>query len=280
MAISNFIPTIWGESLAQQLNNKYIGVANCTREWEGDIKQCGDRVRICGVGPVSVFKYTKNTNLPDPATLSDNVRDLVINQAKAFNFQIDDVDEAQAKPGLMNMAIRQAANALANDADRYVYGLHTEISQENTFSIVDASENNILQIILEALLKLQKNGVQDEIVLEVSPHVASIILKAKIKLLTDNNSAFENGCIGSIAGCKIYVTNNIQDHYEGADKFAQCFMRTRRAIAFAEQISEIEAYRPELRFADAVKGLHLYGAKIVYPDEIVLLSIYYESETN
>ena len=53
----------------------------------------------------------------------------------------------------------------------------------------------------------------------------------------------------------------------------RCAIRTKRAIAFAEQLSEIEAYRPELRFADAVKGLHLYGAKVVYPNEIVCLDI-------
>lgn len=47
----------------------------------------------------------------------------------------------------------------------------------------------------------------------------------------------------------------------------------KRAIAFAEQLNSVEAYRPELRFADGVKGLHLYGAKIIYPDEIVLLNL-------
>jgi len=53
----------------------------------------------------------------------------------------------------------------------------------------------------------------------------------------------------------------------------KCLARTKRAIAFAEQLSEIDAYRPELRFADAVKGLHLYGAKVVYPNEMVLLDL-------
>ena len=58
----------------------------------------------------------------------------------------------------------------------------------------------------------------------------------------------------------------------GVDTF-KCFARTKRAITFAQQLNEIEAYRPELRFADAVKGLHLYGAKIVYPKEIILINI-------
>ena len=275
MAITNFIPTVWSENLYKQLDQKYIGVANCSRDWEGEIKQYGDRVKICGVGPVSIFNYTKNTNLPDPTALTDSARDLIINQAKAFNFQIDDIDAAQSKPNLMDAAIRQAADALANAADKYVYGLHDSVKEGNVLTISDVNETNIISIILDAILKLQSKGVRDGLILEVSPYVASLIFKAKIDLLSNNNSTLEKGCIGSIAGVKVYVSNNVQIRCEGNDNFYQCFLRTKRAITFAEQLSEIEAYRPELRFADAVKGLHLYGAKIVYPDEILVLSLYF-----
>lgn len=276
MAIQNFIPLIWSENLYKQLDKKYVGVANCNREWEGDIKQCGDRVRICGVGPVSVFNYTENTDIPDPQVLSDSFRDLVINQAKAFNFQIDDIDMAQSRPGLMDAAIRQAADALADAADKHIYNLHSQVNSENNITVTDVNENTIFSIILDAIVSLQTKGVRDDLILEVSPRIAAVILKAKLNLLSDNSAVVENGYIGSIAGCKVYVSNNICTRAEGDTLFAQCFLRTKRSIAFAEQLSEIEAYRPELRFADAVKGLHLYGAKIVYPDEILLLSLCFE----
>ena len=281
MAITNFIPTVWSENLYKQLDKKYIGVANCNREWEGDIKQYGDRVKICGVGPVSVFNYTKNTNLPDPVALTDTARELIINQAKAFNFQIDDIDAAQARPGLMDAAIRQAADALADAADKYVYELFSTVNDENRMLIMSVNEENIFSTILDAVLTLQKRGVRDELILEVTPFIASLLIKAKINLLSDNSTVVENGCIGSIAGCKVFVSNNVQVRMEGGDCFAHCFLRTKRAVAFAEQLSEIEAYRPELRFADAVKGLHLYGAKIVYPDELLLLSLnFYDPNFN
>ena len=67
--------------------------------------------------------------------------------------------------------------------------------------------------------------------------------------------------------------DGIQFHDDEFHRRHMCLVRTKRAIAFAERLSEIEAYRPEKRFADAVKGLHLYGAKVVYPDELVLLDI-------
>ncbi len=273
MAITNFISTIWSENLYKKLDTKYVAVANCNREWEGEIKQKGDRVKILGVGPISVQDYSKNTNLSAPATLSDNVRELVINQAKAFNFQIDDIDRAQSTPKIMDEALRLAASALANEADKYVFNQYAAVSEANTLTVADTTEENILDTIFAAILKLQNNGVTEDVVLEVSPTIASIILKAKLVFATDNREAIENGCIGSIAGCKVFVSNNVNTITSSGTTYHKCMMRTKRAIAFAEQLSEIEAYRPELRFADAVKGLMLFGTKIVYPEEIMVLNL-------
>ena len=271
MAITNFIPTVWSENLCNQLEKKYIGVANCNRDWEGDIKQCGDRVKICSLGSVSVFDYKKNTDIPAPAALNDSARELIIDQAKAFNFQIDDIDSAQTKPNLMDVAVRNAADALSNLADHYVYSLHSQVDESHTIYVSDGS--NITDCLFKAIISLKARGVKDEMVLEVSPVIAAKIFKEKLNILSDNTPLLENGCIGSIAGCKIFITPNINVHAEGDISIYHCYLRTKRAIAFAEQLSEIEAYRPENRFADAVKGLHLYGAKIVYPDEITVINI-------
>ena len=274
MAITNFIPTIWSENLYTELDKQYIAVKNCNREYEGDIKGCGSAVKICGVGDISVFDYTKNSDLSAPEELSENERSLVIDQAKCFNFQIDDVDRAQSVPGLMNAAMKVAANALSNAADAYVYSLYGDsgalINNESP------TPENIIDSFLEARKVLYKNNVTDssDVIFEVSPDVADLIVKAKINLATDNGAVLENGCIGSIAGCKIYVSNNIFQIEEDGTINHMCIARTKRAIAFAEQLSEIDAYRPEKRFADAVKGLHLYGAKVVYPNEMVCLDIH------
>ena len=137
------------------------------------------------------------------------------------------------------------------------------------------TSSNILDILIDARTTLLKQNVTDpsDIVIEVSPDIAGLILKAKMELATDNTSALEQGCIGNIGGCKIYVSSNISSSLESSVRTYECIARTRRAVAYAEQLSEIEAYRPERRFADAVKGLHLYGAKIVYPTEILVMSL-------
>ena len=273
MAITNFIPTVWSENLYQELDKKYIGVANCNRDFEGEIREKGNTVRICGVGNVVVSEYTKNANMNAPSTLSDNARDLKIDQAKYFNFQIDDIDRAQSSPKLMEAAMKNAASALANDADRYIYSMHGQAG--STIKCNDTTVDNIIDTIIDARTKLFANNVAEpeDIVIEVSPEIAGLILKAKVNLSTDNTAVMEAGCIGAIGGCKIFVSNNVEKVEGDSGYEHKCFARTKRAIAFAEQLSEIDAYRPELRFADAVKGLHLYGAKVVYPKEFVLLDL-------
>ncbi len=273
MAINNFIPTVWSENLYVELDKKYIGVANCNREFEGEIREKGNTVRICGINDVSVSEYTKNANMNAPSTLSDTVRELKVDQAKYFNFQIDDIDRAQASPKLMEAAMKNAASALANDADRYVFSLYSQAGTNIKSNAV--SVQNIVDLIIDARTKLFTNNVADpeDIVIEVTPEIAGMILKAKVNLSTDNTDVMEAGCIGAIGGCKIFVSNNVCKVEGDAGFEHKCLARTKRAIAFAEQLSEIDAYRPELRFADAVKGLHLYGAKVVYPNEMVLLDL-------
>lgn len=137
-----------------------------------------------------------------------------------------------------------------------------------------ATASNILDTIIDARTKLLENNVNDpgDIVIEVSPAVASLIFKGKLAYVGDE--ILDSGCIGSVAGCRVYVSNNIVVAADSNKKnFHKCIARSKRAVAFAEQLSEVDAYRPEKRFADAVKGLHLYGAKVVYPSEMVLLNI-------
>ena len=268
MAITNFIPTVWSETLHEALDQQYIAVKNCNRDFDGDIKEMGSKVKICGVGDINVFDYTKNADFDTAAQeLSDSVKTLVIDQAKAFNFQIDDIDRAQSNPKLMDAAVRNAAAALANTADQYIFSLCGKAGDSIASS---ASVENILSLIIDARTKLLENNVCDpgDIVIEVSPAVGALILKNKINV-ANTDTALETGCIGTVAGCKVFISNNIVV----SGNTHKCLARSKRAIAFAEQLSEMDAYRPEKRFADAVKGLHLYGAEVIYPSEMVRLDL-------
>ncbi len=281
MAITQFIPTVWSETLYRQLDKEYIAVKNCSREFEGDIKNMGDTVKIIGLNPISVFDYNKNTDMSAPGEISDHIRMLTVDRAKAFNFVIDDIEMAQTSPVIMKEAMRIAANALSNEADKYIYSLHAAVPTANIISAADLKADGVLDLLLGAQKMLLEKNVpgNEEIVLEVPPAVAAKIIKAKIIHGTSNEEELDKGCIGKFLGFRIYVSNNIVAKEENSKTFYKCFARTKRAIAFAEQINEVEAYRPERRFADAVKGLHLYGAKIVYPDEILVINASVADET-
>ena len=270
MAITNFISTVWSEQLYRALDKKYIAVKNCNRDFEGDIRGKGSSVKICGVGEVTIADYTKDTDLSAPQTLSDSAAILTIDRAKCFNFQIDDIDRVQATPKLMEEAMRKAADGLADEADKYVCSLY----YKNTPDIKDTAvtAEAILDHFIAARTALAEQNVTDpsDIVFEVHPKIAALLLKAKITTGTDNAEALDHGSIGTVLGSPVYVSNNIKID---SQKNYYCCARTKRAIAFAEQLSEIDAYRPEKRFADAVKGLHLYGAKIIYPNELFTMAL-------
>ncbi len=270
MAISNFIPTLWSETLYRELEKDYVAVRLSSREFEGEIRGEGDRVKICGIGPVTVFDYKKNQDMPAAEVLSDQERTLVIDQAKGFNFFLDSIDLAQSKKGLMQAAMKEASDALADVADRYVYSL-TDPAVETLTEEAVTSEN-IIHVIADARRILMEHNVPNStrISLEVSPAIEQKLVLAKVLRSTDNVDALGRGYIGTFMGFDIYVSNNITADDNGAYR---CIARTGRAIAFAEQVSAVKAYEPELRHGDAVKGLHLYGAKILYPKEMVFLNL-------
>ena len=272
MSLANFIPLLWSETLLKQLDREYIAVKNSNRAFEGEIKQMGNEVFVGSIGGITVADYNKNTDMADPQTLTSSLRSISINQAKYFNFLIDDIDKAQAAPDIMREAMRSAANALSDAADRYVYSLHAEVPTSNIISNAAFSHNNALDIILAAKERLMANNVNSNVdtVLEVSPAIGAQILKAKILDGTSNKEEMDNGFIGSFVGFKVYISNNIA---RDAQNNFKCLARTTRAISFAEQLREVEAFRPEKRFADAVRGLHLYGARVIYPSEIVVLNV-------
>ena len=273
MSITHFVPTIWSETLYQELQKNFVAVNHCNRDFEGEIKKKGSVVNICGLGDIALKTYTKNSDITSPETLSDSATQLVIDQAKFFNFQIDDINRAQCSPKLMEAAMQRAAEVIANDADRHIFSLYK--SAGKTITNAKDGEETLFDTILAAREYLYENNVGDgtELFLEVSPKVAARILKEKIAIPSTSEETIASGYLGSIFGCKIYVCNNVTVNTSGENPVHNCYLRTKRAITFADQISEVEAYRPEKRFADAVKGLHLYGAKVVYPKEFVCIGV-------
>ena len=182
MSITHFVPTIWSETLYQELQKNFVAVNHCNRDFEGEIKKKGSVVNICGLSDIVLKTYTKNSDITSPETLSDSATQLVIDQAKFFNFQIDDINRAQCSPKLMEAAMQRAAEVIANDADRHIFSLYK--SAGKTITNTKDGEETLFDTILAAREYLYENNVGDgtELFLEVSPKVAARILKEQIAI--------------------------------------------------------------------------------------------------
>ena len=122
MSVDRFIPSLWAATLLENLNDAHVAVNLCNRNYEGDISQMGDTVRITSIGRVTISNYTKNSTSITPETLDDSQQVLTVDQAKYFAFEVDDIDARQVRDdgALMDVAMRDAAWGLGDAADTSV----------------------------------------------------------------------------------------------------------------------------------------------------------------
>lgn len=108
MSVKNFIPQIWSARLLAHLDKIHVYAGLVNRDYEGEIKQFGDTVKINQIGDITIKKYT-GAAIDAPDDLTGEQDTLTIDQANYFNFAIKDVDNAQTNPKLMNEAMARAA---------------------------------------------------------------------------------------------------------------------------------------------------------------------------
>ena len=141
MAIENFIPTLWSARILQNLHKSLVfgqaGVIN--RDYEGEIRNVGDSVKINAIGSITVGSYTKNSDINDPEDITGAGTTLLIDQANYFNFPVDDIDRVQARPDVMSEAMREAGYARKDELDgKGKGGANEEPKSEAKTAAVDA----------------------------------------------------------------------------------------------------------------------------------------------
>jgi len=275
MAIGNFTPEIWAAKIFSDYDKEFVFGNVVNREYEGDIRAYGDTVRINALGPVSVGSWTKDSTTMTVQPLIGLDQTLVIDKADYFHFFVDDVDKAQNNPKVMGEAMRKAAVALAETADARIAGLYTEAGIVMTTQVTGPS------VVVEGLArfhqKLDENNVPyNGRWLVVPPWYYSNMLLGGLGFAPSTNSgvknidatnSYEAGRLGRVMGFDIFMSNNLSEGPSHTAAIPEHYVMagSRDAITFADQIASVEAYRPELQFADAVKGLHVYGMKVVQP---------------
>lgn len=285
MSYANFIPTVWEEAINRELEKDCVFVEDCNRKYEGSVKQLGDSVRILGVGKPTIKHLSRadaTNDIDAPEVIEDTSVTMNINQIAYFNFLVGDIDEKQAVGGVMEALNEESGEGIADDIDQYIANLakeKTAVKVYQTALKVVASETpasgevNVLDALDKALEKLYTNNVKrkTKVVATVSPRFLTILNKAYRLTDTDNHKLMKNGYVGMYNNITIKMSNNVATD-NGVDLIQ---VKTQRAIAFANPLTHTEPYRPEKKFADAVKGFTLYDAKIVRPKEMFVLNVKY-----
>lgn len=264
MAVTNFIQTIWSKQIQDDLELKCKLVDNCLRSYEGDV-QYARSVKILGVGEPTIGKY-EGTDITIEA-MTDKGQQLDIDQANYFAFYVDDVNKAQSVPGLMEEYQRKAVHGLAVKRDSFVANLIK--SGANITTAGGKTEAAVKKAIDEAIVALRERNFDEDGVIEITPAVYNLFKNQLITLSTDNPEYIKKGKVGVYDGFDVIMSNNLVKD----TSHVYCAVRGRKAVAFAGQINEVEALRAEKVFADIVRGLDTFGAKIIDQDRIQVVKV-------
>ena len=264
MAVTNFIQTIWSKKIQDDLELKTKLVDNCLRTYEGDCKYARS-VKILGVGEPTIKKYTGAAITVDK--MSDRGQELVIDQANYFAFHVDDVDQAQSVPGLMEEYQRKSVHGLAVERDTYVANLIKGATNVTTATAL--TQEAVKEAIDAAIVELRERNFDEDGVIEITPAVYNVFKNCLITLSTDNPEYIKKGKVGVYDSFDVIMSNNMAKD----TTHAYCDIRGKKAIAFAGQINEVEALRDQTVFADLVRGLDTFGAKVIDQARIQVVKV-------
>lgn len=266
MSVNNFIPELWSDRIHARMRKALVYGDLANRDYEGEFQGYGSRLKISGVGPVTISSYTPNVTTVTPEQLNDEAAYIEIDQRKYFAFKVDDVDQAQARGNLLSAGMDEAAYGLADVYDQFIAGKYTLASYITATTPVNSvNVHAFLQSLAQKLDELNVPRVGRWCV--IPPWMNTKLVIAKLVVENTTNDAFNNGVVGRVAGFDLRMSNNVPVT-SGTDY--KVMAGTNRAISAASQLASVEAYRPESSFSDAIKGLSVYGADVVEPDCLVV----------
>ncbi len=274
-----FIPTVWAARLLVALEKALIyGQANVSnRDYEGDIRQAGNTVKIGSIGDVSIGDYVKDSDIGDPQILSDADQSLLIDQSKYFNFYVDSVDRAQQNVNVLDEAMRRSAWGLREKADAFLAAaMEAAVPTANKIGSTTTpkvpTKNDAYEYLVDLGVLLDEANTPIDGRFCIVPAWFHGLLLKDDRFVRSGTAAGDrrlaNGEAGEAAGFIVLKSNNVPQTTGTKYKIIAGHAM---ATAYVEQILDVQTYKPEKRFGDAVKGLHVYGAKVVRPTALACL---------
>lgn len=278
--MAGFIPIIWSQNINLALRKLQVGVQFVNRDYEGEISAQGNTVRITRPNAVTIGNYT-GADIALQTADGESTLDLVIDQAKFFGVYVDDLKKAQANVDVMAAYTDEANYKLRDVADKFIFGMYADAPSENIIDTIVLTKDNIYSTLVDLATKLSEANVPLEgRKLALSPAEVGLLSKSPefVKASPTGDQTVANSFVGTVAGFQVFMTNNlVQDDpttlASGDDIHRYVVAAHPMACTYADQIVSVEQYRPEKKFGDAVKGLHVYGKKVIKPEAIAVIKV-------
>jgi hypothetical protein len=280
----NFIPEIWSGKLIENFYDATVLAAISNTDYEGEIRQYGDTVNIRTTPEITIRTYTKGQTLqvenPDKPKLQ-----LLIDKGEYFSCIEDDVDKVQSDIALMDTWSKDASERMKIKIDqRVLTDLLPDIASTNkgatagritgnidlgtTGSPIAISKTNVLDYIVDLGTVLDEaNAPEAGRFLVIPAKMAGMIKKSDLKdasITGDSMSVIRNGRLGMIDRFTIYMSHNLS---VSSGKFS-LIAGHKMGFTFASQMTNMETIRSESTFGNIVRGLQVYGYKVVKPEAL------------
>ena len=266
------LQTVWHQAYERALETITSLRNHCDFKYERDSKNAKE-VKILNAVRPTVKNYVPGTPIEkEYISVTDQI--LKLDQYRYFNIAIDDIAKAQSVPGAMETTAKEGTLALSEEGDKYVASLIKTAYTDSTISKLTAgsvTKTNAVEKLEEGFAVLYGNNcrVTDTYHAEVCPKYFTALRQNLTELFTNNVEMAKKGYVGKYGNALVSIENLLPLGDEDANVLN--VLRTSKAIAFDEQIDKVESYRPQDAFEDALKGLYVFGAKIVRPKEIVVI---------
>ena len=277
---SAIIPTFWSTTLLEDLKKELVFGSLTNSQYIGQVKY-GQTLKIFSVSDVRITDYTPlngfGTNWEPDRAYAKEAATLTIDNAKAFQFFIEDLEDRAVLVDLMSSIMSETTYALRDTVDQYIAGLFeanatpyaTDAGGATEEAVTLTSVKDFYELLVDVDTLMNKNNVpQSGRWIVVPPELRALLLKDDRFIANASSSqaymSLINGEVGQAAGFTVKMSNNVPQP-TGLSGSLRFYAGTNDALAFAYDVEKIETYRPENRFADAVKGLFVYGGKVIRP---------------
>jgi len=282
----NFIPEIWSGKLIENFYDATVLAAISNTDYEGEIRQYGDTVNIRTMPEITIREYVKGQTLTVETPDKPKIQ-LVIDKGEYFACVEDDVDKIQSDINLMDAWSKDASERMKIKIDsRVLTDILPDIAATNkganagrisqsfnlgtTAAPVTVTASSVIDLLVDMGTVLDEANVPEQDRFVVIPaKMAGLIKKSDLKdasLTGDNTSILRNGRIGMIDRFTVYVSHNLHRTGTGSGTKFSIIAGHKMALTFASQMTNMETIRSETTFGTIIRGLQVYGYKVLKPE--------------